>query len=140
MGQERQYSSAKVGNAADDRRMLAGVTAVTTAPTNAPPKFYTGGGSAHGENISTAVNLRLLTKITATKTATIKVYVWSRVSETWHSLDDYSVDDTNQAFKLDLSLWDGIYLRCTAITATTTLDAWVVAEHSQTTIGAHQPT
>ena len=133
MGQERQFSSVKIGSTADARRVLAAASGAGTVPTLPPPRFAT---VSHGFNITTGVNLRVLTKLAA-NTAKIHVYVWSSVSEKWHFLKELNVTTSNEAFSLEFNIWDGIQL-VRADAGTDLLDAWVLIEHAQHTLGAHQ--
>lgn len=120
---ERQFSSVVVGSTAALRRVLAVGVADATPPAGAPPNF----GGTTGYWISNVNNLRLLGKIGAGFTATVRAWVWSCVTEEWHSLGVYTVTETNPVHNLGLNCWDGIALRCESITGGT-LEAWLMAE------------
>lgn len=144
MGQERQFSSIRPANTAAGRRVLEEVATTTASPLvsgNRPPKYLVDPDEdeSQGWSAERFYNYRLLTALTE-GTATLAVWGWSAVSETWHHIFDIDITQDNESSLLRVNSFNGLYVQVKAISGGGALvDAWLLVEHLQETPGHATP-
>ena len=115
--------TAKKGALANDRRVLANVSAATAAPTL----------SSDGDFLNRIEYLHLLFKLTNTDSSNsctfyVQVWWWSAITDMWHKGEMLKVND-NDIHTIENQGLNRIYLQVTQKvyggSTTPTLDAWV---------------
>jgi hypothetical protein len=109
-------SSAKEGATASARRVLAGVSTPTTAPTHATDGYLLGQSEW----------VHVLSNVTGTSPVfTVQVWLYSEVSQLWH-LSTLLTINAADILTLEHVGFHRIYLQVTGVSGTSpTLSAWV---------------